>query len=452
MDVCIIGAGYVGLVTGAALAYTGHKVTCIDNDGAKISALQRGAIPIHEPGLAEILRDVGDRIQFVTGPSDLAGEADLIMIAVGTPTRSNGQADISYVEAAAAEVAAGLKDGRSYTLIVKSTVPIGTNHRVRHVVRSVLRGRHLSTKVDIVANPEFLSEGRALADALYPDRIVVGAEDDAAAEPVRRLYQPVLDQDFAPPPATPRPSGFGRPPLLLMDPTSAETVKYGANAFLALKISFINEMAGFCERVGADVTDVAWGLGADPRIGPRFLGAGVGWGGSCFPKDTLALLAMAAEYGYSMPIVEATRAVNARQHAVVVEKLQAALKVLRGRTVGVLGLSFKPDTDDVREAPALAVIHGLVERGAHVRAHDPLALKQAQSALQDVDVEFFADPYELARDADALLITTEWSQYRDLDLPRLAALMRTPVLVDGRNIYDAATAQQAGFQYAGIGR
>jgi UDPglucose 6-dehydrogenase len=345
-----------------------------------------------------------------------------------------------------------MQDGRAYTVVVKSTVPIGTNRRVANVIHRALRDRANAAKVLIASNPEFLREGQALYDFLYPDRIVVGAEDAEAVDVLRRLYRPILEQTFDPPDFLPRPRGFPLPPLVTTDPINAEMIKYAANAFLALKISFINEIAGLCERLGADVTEVARGIGLDPRIGPLFLQAGLGWGGSCFPKDTAALLAMAKEHGYEMPIVAAAREMNFRQRLRAVEKLQEALKGVRGRIIGILGLAFKPGTDDVRESPALDVIRILCERGAHVRAHDPMALDKARRALNGLEVEFFSDPYALAEGAEALLLVTDWPEYRRLDLTRLAKLMRTPVLLDGRNVFDPNEARKAGFLYLGIGR
>lgn len=452
MRVAIIGAGYVGLTTGVALAYLGHGVEMVDQDLHKLALLNQGQAPIHEPGLGELLSQVRPRIQFTDRTHAAVGSADLVIIAVGTPPKPNGEADIRHVEDAARAAATGIQPGQSCTMVVKSTVPIGSNRRVAHVVARVLAERGVTAQVSFASNPEFLREGLALHDTFYPDRIVVGTEQPAAAAALQQLYRPILEQTFAPPAMLPRPEGYQLPPFLTTDPTSAEMIKYAANAFLALKISFINEIAGLCERVGADVTEVARGIGLDPRIGHRFLAAGLGWGGSCFPKDTAALLAMAGEYGYTMPIVEAARAVNRRQRQLMVDKLQQALKVLRGRVIGILGLAFKPHTDDVREAPALEIIRTLVERGAHVRAHDPVAMEQARQALAGVDVEWVASPYQAADGADALLLATEWEAYKALDLARLAGQMRSAILVDGRNLFSPDQARAAGFTYMGVGR
>ncbi|MEW6105721.1 MAG: UDP-glucose/GDP-mannose dehydrogenase family protein [Bacillota bacterium] len=454
MRVAIIGAGYVGLTTGVALAYLGHDVVAVDQDPAKVELLRRRKSPIHEAGLGALLEVVDPRFTAASDVGSAVSSVDVVIIAVGTPPKPNGNADTRHVEQAAREVAEhlGLRP-EPQTVVIKSTVPIGTHRRVKAVVERTLSGIGRPATVYVASNPEFLREGRALRDMFYPDRIVVGAEDEAAFSYLRALYQPILDQSFIPPEFLDRPPGMKRPVFVATDPSSAEMIKYAANAFVALKISFINEMAGLCERVGADVGEVARGIGLDPRIGPDFLGAGLGWGGSCLPKDTAALLGVASEYGYRMPLVEAAREINERQKLLAIEKLQAGLKVLRGRTIGVLGLAFKPGTDDVRESVSLAVIRLLVERGAHVRAHDPIAAANARTALADLDeVELVADPLEAADGADALLIATDWEEYRCLPLPALAARMRTRVLVDGRNLLRPDEAVQAGFTYFGFGR
>ena len=377
----VIGTGYVGLNTGAAAAYLGHDVVCVDKDFDKLALLQDGKSPIHEQGLDELLAQVWRRMRFTADTAAAVSDADVIMIAVGTPSKENGEADTRYVEDAAREVAAGLVPGRTYTLVVKSTVPIGSNRRVAHVVTRALSERGVDVEIHFASNPEFLREGFALYDTFYPDRIVVGTESDAALSALKALYRPILEQTFTPPACVPTPDVRQKPPFVTTDPTSAEMIKYASNAFLATKISFANEIAGLCERVGADMTQVALGMGLDSRIGPRFLGAGLGWGGSCFPKDTAALIAVGAEYGYELPITQAARVVNARQHLIPIEKLQKTLGVLRGRTIGIMGLAFKPNTDDVRESPALEIIRILVELGAHVKAHDPIATDNAREAL-----------------------------------------------------------------------
>lgn len=446
MNLAIVGAGYVGLTTGAALAYLGNRVICVEKDRSKLSLLGNGICPILEPGLAEMM----GMLRFTSDPHEAIPDAEVIMIAVGTPSREDGSSDTRYVEDAAREVAEAMEDGRSYTVVMKSTVPVGTNRRVAHIIGDQLRRRDKRSNVNVVSNPEFLSEGQALRDFLYPDRIVVGAESPEGVDVMRRLYRPILEQSFEPPVGLPRPSGYSQPPLIATDTVSAEMIKYASNAFLAVKISFINEIAALCERVGADVQEVARGMGLDPRIGTRFLQAGAGWGGSCFPKDTAALVALGQELGCEMPIVLAAREVNFRQRRRLVEKLQNALLGVRGRVIGVLGISFKPCTDDIREAPALEIIKLLIERGAHVRAHDPAAMENARNALQGV--EFFEDPYRMADGADALVLLTEWPEYRELDLSKIAKTMRTPVFLDGRNMFDPMEAKKAGLRYMGVGR
>jgi UDPglucose 6-dehydrogenase len=452
LRVAMIGAGYVGLTTGVAVAHLGHDVICVDKDQDKLAMLQQGISPIHERGMNQLLERVRNRIRFTDQTTKAVSDADIIMIAVGTPPKENGEADTGYVEAATGQVAEGLREGRSYILVVKSTVPIGTNARVRDLVEEVLKRRGISARVHFASNPEFLREGRSLEDTFYPDRIVVGADESQAFTALKDLYRPILEQSFNPLDFLIESTKKSKPVFVETTPTSAEMIKYASNAFLAMKISFANEIAGLCEKVGADIEQVTHGMGLDSRIGNQFLAAGLGWGGSCFPKDTAALLATGAEYDYSMPLISAARAVNERQRCVIIERLQEVLKVLLGRTIGILGLSFKPDTDDVRESPAIYVIRHLVDLGAHVRAYDPAALDNARKVLGDTEVEFATSPQKLAEGCDALVLATEWDVFRDLDLERLAASMRFPLLVDGRNLYEPSKARQAGLIYIGIGR
>lgn len=451
MKVAIIGAGYVGLNTAAALAYLGHDLMVIDRNAERIATLRRGATPIHEPGLSALLLECRDRLTFGTDTAAVQ-DAEIIFIAVGTPSGQNGEAHIGFVEDAAREVAGAWDPERPPLLVVKSTVPIGTGRRVRHVVERELRQRGLRPEVRIAANPEFLREGQALRDTFYPDRIVVGADCPALCDLLRTLYLPLLEQSFAPPAGLPRPQGYPLPVLVTTDPTSAEMIKYAANAFLAVKLSYMNEIAALCERVGADVKEVALGMGLDRRIGTAYLDAGPGWGGSCLPKDTSALLAVAEDYGDSLLLVAAAREVNRRQRQRVVEKLQDALKVLRGCTLGVLGLAFKEGTDDLRDSPALDIIELLLARGAHLRLHDPAAIPNARLLLADADVDFYDDPYAMAEGADGVVVVTEWTQFRTLDLERLARTMRRPVMVDTRNLFEPRAARAAGLVYTSIGR
>jgi len=452
MKVAVIGTGYVGLTTGVVLGFLGHEVVGVDKDPAKLDMLRAGKSPIHELGLNELLALSKNRISFSDDTTTVVRDSDVIIIAVGTPSQSSGAVDVSYVEQAALEIAGGLESGRDYTVVVKSTVPIGTNRRVAYVMLRTLEERGVIANLSFASNPEFLREGKALFDTLYPDRIVVGSKSAKARDSMRSLYERILSQSFTPPSFLARERGYSAPAIVETDPTSAEMIKYAANAFLAVKISFINEIGGLCDRAGADVTEVSRGIGLDQRIGPLFLNAGLGWGGSCFPKDTLGLIGLASEYGYTMPVVTAAREVNQRQQQVIVEKLQSELKVLRGRVIALLGLAFKPDTDDVRYSPALGIIQKLAEFGAIIRVTDPIAMANAKAELANLTVEYIGDPSGAVRGADAFVLTTEWGIYRDLDLGRVAKAMRTPVLIDGRNLYEPETATEAGLRYTGVGR
>ena len=452
MKVTIIGTGYVGLTTAVVLAYLNHDVAAVDKDISKLSLLQDGKSPIHEPGIQSLLDEIGRTIRFTPSVAEVVPDAELIMIAVGTPPKQSGAADTRHVEAASREVAEVCHPDKHYTLVIKSTVPIGTNRRVAEVVENVLSERNIRGNISVASNPEFLQEGLALQGAFYPDRIVVGANSNDALDDLRHLYQPILEQTFDLPPSLPRPAAYHLPPMMTTDPNSAEMIKYAANTFLALKISFINEIGGLCEDVGADVTEVARGIGLDSRIGHRFLRAGLGWGGSCYPKDTAALLNVAAQAGYEMPITEAARTVNFEQRKRIVQKLRTVLKTLNGKTIGILGLAFKPNTDDVREAPSLDIIRQLVAEGANVRAHDPIAIPNAQQTLKEISVNFIEDVYLLAHDADALVLVTEWELYHRLELRKLAKQMKTPILIDGRNVFSPQEARSAGFHYISVGR
>ncbi|MHB1456579.1 MAG: UDP-glucose dehydrogenase family protein [Armatimonadota bacterium] len=452
MKVTIIGTGYVGLTTGVALAYTGHEVIAVDKDQTKLAMLLAGKSPIHELGIEQLMSQVKTHLKFTDDLASAIKGADLVLIAVGTPPKPNGEADLRFVEEVACEIGNALEAGQTCTIAIKSTVPIGTNRRVGHLVERILSDKDITANIRFASNPEFLREGVALQDTFYPDRIVVGSDQPEAVDVLSRVYRPILEQTFNPPGFLPRPDNCSFPHLVTTDLTSAEMTKYAANCFLALKISYINEIAGLCEKVGADVTEVARGIGLDARIGHRFLEAGMGWGGSCFPKDTAALVAVASDYGYTMPIISASREVNYRQRQYIVDKLQDSLKVLRGRVIGVLGLSFKPNTDDIRDSAAIEIIKILVERGAHIKAHDPVATDNARRELEGLDVVFVDDPYTAAANADALVLATEWDEYLSLDLNQLGKGMKRKILIDGRNLYAPEDAHEAGFIYAGIGR
>tara|TARA_R110002020_G_scaffold36894_43_gene111066 strand:- start:5633 stop:6937 length:1305 start_codon:yes stop_codon:yes gene_type:complete len=433
MRITMIGAGYVGLVSGACFADFGHIVTCVDTDPAKVARLQRGEIPIFEPALEEhvVRNQTEERLFFTTEVADSVAEADVVFIAVGTPSRrGDGRADLTFVYAAAEEVARHV-DG--YTVIVtKSTVPVGSGDAVERIMREARPGIDIS----VVSNPEFLREGAAIEDFKRPDRIVIGVEDDRAKEVMSEVYRPLF---------------VNQAPVIYTGRRTAELIKYASNAFLATKITFINEMADLCERTGANVQEVARGIGLDNRIGTKFLHAGPGFGGSCFPKDTRALVETAREYDVPCRIVESVVAVNEER------KTQMARKVVKacggsvaGKTVALLGLTFKPNTDDMRESPAITIAEALREAGATVRGHDPEGMEQAKGVLPDLD---YADTaYQCIEGADAVVLVTEWDAYRALDLPRMKTLVRVPVFVDLRNVYRRAEVERHGFTYVDVGR
>jgi UDPglucose 6-dehydrogenase len=451
MNVTIVGTGYVGLTTGLALSYLGHDVTCVDTNESVVERLRASTPTIFENGLEDLLHDVRDRVRFETCIPPLRGRG-VVLIAVGTPQRSDGDADLRYVDQAARDVAAAIHPDAELVLVNKSTVPIGSARHVEGIVRRSLEERAVAARIAVASNPEFLAEGRAVRDTFYPDRIVIGAEEPWAVAALHELYAPLLEQTFEPPPGTPRPERYPLPSFITTTPTSAELTKYAANSFLATKVSFINEFAGLAERVGADITQVARAIGLDERIGPRFLAAGIGWGGSCFGKDTRAIIATAQRYDYGMPIVQAAIDVNQRQRLRVVEKLQDHLKVLRGTTIGMLGLAFKGGTDDLRDAPALTLVRHLSDRGAVVRAHDPVAIPHAQAVEPPLPLAYADDEVALARGCDAIVVVTDWDQYRHIDWPEIAAAMRGELVLDARNMLQPDTVRSAGLTYVGVGR
>src|SRR3954454_8763246 len=432
MRIAMIGTGYVGLVSGACFADFGHRVCCVDKDAAKIDGLNAGVMPIWEPGLEALVKSNAERgrLTFTTDVAAGVENAEAVFIAVGTPARrGDGHADLTFVFAAVRELAKFIKPRT--VVVTKSTVPVGTGDKIEAILKEEgVEG------VSVASNPEFLGEGAAIADFKHPDRIVVGAEDDRAQEVLREIYRPLF---------------LNRAPILITGRRTAELTKYAANAFLAVKISFINEIADLCEAVDADVQDVARGIGLDNRIGAKFLHAGPGFGGSCFPKDTRALVKTALDHEVPLRIVEAVLAVNDNRKRAMSRKVASAVGgSLRGKTVAVLGLSFKPDTDDMREAPSIPLITGLLDMGATVRAHDPAGMAQARRELPDID--YCDDPYTCARGANVLVIVTEWVQFRALDLDRLKGEMAQPVMVDLRNIYQPADMAAAGFTYQSVGR
>jgi UDPglucose 6-dehydrogenase len=452
----VVGAGYVGLATAACLSHLGHSVVCVDRDEGRIRVLEEGRVPFYEPGLEELVsRGIhGERLSFA-GPDGLArlvGETDVVFIAVDTPQGEDGSADLSNVGEVARSIGRALAEApareRPLVVVNKSTVPVGSGDYVSMLIHEGLEeaGGGGAARFLVVSNPEFLREGSAVYDSLFPDRIVVGADSREALDVLRALYEPIIEQSF-PTQIDPRPKVTV--PFVTTDLVSAEMIKYAANAFLATKISFINEVSSLCELVGADVTEVAHGIGLDARIGPRFLSAGIGWGGSCFPKDVAALRAIANEH--ETPLLDATVAVNEGQREQVISKLQQDLHTLEGKRVALLGLSFKPNTDDLREAPSLEIARSLHTLGARVVGYDPVAAKAAAKRLPSLEVVF--DPYEALEGAHAAVVVTEWEEVRALDLRRASALMVEPrVLVDGRNALEPTAALEAGLLYRGFGR
>ncbi len=458
MRVGVIGTGYVGLVTGACLAHVGHEVYCMDNDAKKVDRLREGIMPIYEPGLEEIVRSTAEsgQLNFTTSMSEVVTDSDVIFITVGTPSRPDGSPDLSAVRAVARGIGQSL-DNRYRVIVNKSTVPVGSGNWVRMLVEdgarmipvaagdggsTALLSAPVEPSFDIVSNPEFLREGSAVWDTFNPDRIVIGADSEKAVGVMRELYArwiAPVEVERAP------------VPLVTTDLASAEMIKYAANAFLATKISFINEISNICERVGADVTRVAQAIGLDKRIGNQFLNAGAGWGGSCFPKDVSALVNTGQEYGYDCALLKATLSVNETQRKRIIEKLQRELRILKGRTIAIWGLAFKPHTDDIRSAPALEVAIQLLNLGCRVVAHDPI-VTAAQANAQVPDLQVVDDPLQAVEQADALVLMTEWPQYAEIDLADVVALLRQPILIDGRNSLNAVAARRVGLIYAGIGR
>jgi UDPglucose 6-dehydrogenase len=455
MRVCVIGTGYVGLVTGVCLAHIGHQVICVDNNEEKVKLMKSGQSPIYEPGLSELMQSATEagRLEFTADLGFGVKHGEILFVAVGTPPLPTGESDTRYVEAVARGIGAHLDSG--FRVIVnKSTVPIGSGDWVRRIVLDGLAERQLSEQTtgngsdvnfEVISNPEFLREGSAIYDTFNPDRIVLGGNSEKAIAMMQELYRPIVERKFS------ENSSLPPVPVVVTDLSSAEMIKYAANAFLATKISFINEVANICDRVGANVTQVAKGIGLDSRIGNKFLNAGIGWGGSCFPKDVSALIHTAADYGYTTELLNAAVNVNTRQRVIVIEKLQQELKILKGKVIGLLGLTFKPDTDDMRDAPALNIIEQLNRLGAKVKAYDPIVSASGLShGLSGVLIE--TDPQRLADACDALVIVTEWQEFLKLDYGQMSKLMVNPVIIDGRNFLDKNALEKAGFRYIGIGR
>jgi UDPglucose 6-dehydrogenase len=450
MRIAVIGSGHVGLVSGACFAELGHDVTLVDNDPVKYEALQQGECPIHEKHVPELFqRHRGTRLLFSDALADSVSKAEAIFIAVGTPPDINGEADLCYVESVAREIASVIKE---YKIIVgKSTVPVYTSEWVRKVM--LLNGAPASL-FDVASNPEFLREGTAVTDFLYPDRIVIGTDNDACAERLRLIYQPLLDGSYYRRVDSLFPHKLVKspPPFLVTTAKSAELIKYASNAFLAMKISFINAVAAICESVGADVDQVREGIGSDSRIGRQFLSPGIGYGGSCFPKDLSAYRAVARECGYDFRLLEEVMRINNEQRERFLRKVRSVLWTLKGKRLAVLGLAFKGGTDDVRESPAVSVVRSLLDEGCKIQAYDPAAAQNARELLGTQNIQYATSAMEAARDADALLVLTDWEEFRTIDLDRLRELLRYPIVIDGRNLFSPATMAEHGFTYTSVGR
>ena len=429
MNICVIGTGYVGLVTGSVFADLGNEVICVDRDEEKIQGLREGRMPIYEPGLEEMVnRNVSDgRLSFSTDVVESVRKSEVIFICVGTPPGPNGEPDMRYVIEAAKDIARGLN--RYKVVVNKSTVPVGTGEMVREIIAA---NRRQEIDFDVVSNPEFLREGSAIADTLHPERIVVGAPNQTVAMKLIELYAPL------------------ERPMLITDVASAEMIKYASNAFLATKISFMNAIANICSAVGADVVQVAKGMGYDSRIGSAFLQAGLGYGGSCFPKDTRALIHTAARFGYDFGLLKEVVAINERQPHLFLDRLEQLLDGVKGRVIAVLGLAFKPNTDDLREASSLVILRRLLNSGASVKAYDPIAMEKARALFPEVT--YAENAYDCASGADAVVVVTEWNEFKQLNLERLKSVMRGKVVLDGRNIYDPVRMRRFGFMYEGVGR
>lgn len=429
MNISIIGSGYVGLVTGACLSELGNKVVCTDNDIKKITGLKKGIIPIYEPGLKELIarNTKNKRLSFVSGIKEAVACSEIIFIAVGTPSLSNGEADLTGIENVARNIAINMT---GYRLIVeKSTVPVETGRWVKHTIETYIKSK---IKFDVASNPEFLREGQAINDFMHPDRIVIGVESTKAKNILVNLYKPL------------------NVPLVITDIKSAELIKHASNSYLATKISFINAISRLCDKVGADVTEVARGMGLDKRIGAAFLNAGIGYGGSCFPKDLDAFITISEKLGYNFELLKRVKDINQQQKAFFLNKLKDSLWIIKDKTIGILGLSFKPDTDDIRNAPSIDIIKTLETEGAKLKAYDPQAMQKAKQLLPGV--KFCKDVYQTCKDCDCLIILTEWDEFKELDFLRIKKLLKRRLIIDGRNIYDSRMMKKLGFTYISIGR
>ena len=449
MRIAVVGSGYVGLVAGTCFADLGHEVILVDNDERKLAALRNGEVPIHEKFLPELLsRQRGQRLQFSDDLKEAVRLSSAIFVAVGTPPTESGEADLSYVESVAREISGGIDSHK--VIVEKSTVPVYTSDWIRKII---LRNGTDPELFDVASNPEFLREGTAVSDFMFPDRIVIGCDSQRAAGVLREIYAPLTDASYYRyTDAIPQPDRAQIPPPIIVTSTkSAELIKHASNAFLAMKISFMNAVASVCESVGADVNQVVHGIGTDSRIGPRFLNPGIGYGGSCFPKDIMAFRAVAREYGYDFNLLNEVMRINEDQRHRFLRKVHSALWTLRGKRLGVLGLAFKGGTDDIRESPALAIVQALLQQGSKITAYDPAAMDRTREVLSN-GITYAGSSYEAAHDADALLILTEWEEFANLDLSRLRQELKYPIVIDGRNLYDPEVMAAQGFTYYSVGR
>jgi UDPglucose 6-dehydrogenase len=449
MKISVIGTGYVGLVTASCFAFLGHEVACLDIDENKINQLKAKQIPIYEPNLDKLLENCEKNNNFPLFTTDARAaisHGEVIFIAVGTPPKADGEPNLTYLEACAKSIAEHAQD--NCIIINKSTVPVGSGNWVQMIISEA----NPDLKFEVASNPEFLREGSALHDTLYADRIVIGTDSEPTKTKLKELYSKLINQDFNAPDFAPRPDQCREVSFIATDVTSAEMIKYSANSFLALKISFANQIANLCDLVGADVKEVMHGIGTDSRIGSKFLNAGIGWGGSCFGKDVQALIKIAEEYEFSPEILQAACKVNYRQRDLVIKKLQNELKILKGKRIGLLGLAFKPNTDDLRDAPALDIAKSLIKLGASVAATDPIAINNCKKQNPELKVHYFNDVNELVKDLDALILVTEWDEYKNLNFAEISKLVNNKLFLDGRNLYEPSAVRSHGFTYIGMGR
>jgi UDPglucose 6-dehydrogenase len=453
LDICVIGTGYVGLVTGICLAEIGNNVVCVDNIEEKINKLSTGKSTIYEHGIEELLKKNidNDRLSFTADISEAINKSEIIYICVGTPSLSNGQANLKYVEDVAVEIGKHINSEK--IIVNKSTVPIGSGDWVSMIISESIEKNNPAGNIDfnVVSNPEFLREGSAVSDTFFPDRIVIGSSSRGAIDKMIELYKPIIDQSFDCPKVIKRLTPKGKKiPVVKSDLTSAEMIKYAANSFLATKISFINEIANICEKVGADVLKVSEGIGLDKRIGPEFLNAGIGWGGSCFPKDVQALSYIAGEYGITPQILNSVINVNREQRQKIVKRVQDELKIIKGKTIAIFGVSFKPNTDDVRESPSINIMNNLITLGARIKLYDPIVKVKPETLSEKVLI--YDNAYSAVADTELLLLATEWKEFLELDFIKIKELMSKPIIIDGRNFLDRSSLEENGFKYIGIGR